>query len=579
MSGDFWGQITKREGVKQSSSLPSELKQASSPKASKNDALEKVEGGQIIPQVFISYTHDSEEHKDRVLSLANRLRSEGIDCNIDQYEQSPSEGWLRWMLNQLELADFVLVVCTEIYNRRFRGLEEAQKGQSVTWQGAVISQEMYDDFGENTKFIPVVFATEYEEYIPFVIKGFTCYKLDSEKGYESLYRHLTKQPEIIKPDLGKLRNLPHRKRESLFQESSTIGKYSEEITFIDLEEKFPSNVAILYVLEQENNYFLRLHNIAWDNPKETETSPPPPITLSQLINSQQRASEILGQLQRYRSRCPIGKLLGWLRELEELSDLIINDGTDFVIPWEMLPLRQQPLGIRVNLIRWLDIPDLENWDKIYSIPSPQSSADCCQGDVLIYAKTEELEEIKSLKSYQSVCFSENQAFLTHLKEKKETIGLVYIARHGFLETTFSQKILSYDSFNCYLQGIEFSSYYSSIIFMNACHFELIRDQFSKGYRVGFITSFLERGAKGVIGTLTEVEENYATLISQEFFQEYEKNYRLTVPQILRSLRDRIYQRLRDEPGNEDICALYFYTFMYVYYGHPNVFLKLSLAEG
>ena len=39
------------------------------------------------PKVFISYSHDSQEHKDRVLSLADRLRSDGIDCNIDQYEK------------------------------------------------------------------------------------------------------------------------------------------------------------------------------------------------------------------------------------------------------------------------------------------------------------------------------------------------------------------------------------------------------------------------------------------------------------------------------------------------------------
>ncbi|MEH2248567.1 SEFIR domain-containing protein [Nostoc sp.] len=40
------------------------------------------------PKVFISYSHDSPEHKNQVLILANRLRTEGVDCNIDQYEES-----------------------------------------------------------------------------------------------------------------------------------------------------------------------------------------------------------------------------------------------------------------------------------------------------------------------------------------------------------------------------------------------------------------------------------------------------------------------------------------------------------
>jgi hypothetical protein len=71
-------------------------------------------------QVFISYSHDSREHMDQVLDLSYRLRADGIDCRIDQYEESPPEGWPRWMANRIEDANFVLVVCTENYERRFR---------------------------------------------------------------------------------------------------------------------------------------------------------------------------------------------------------------------------------------------------------------------------------------------------------------------------------------------------------------------------------------------------------------------------------------------------------------------------
>jgi len=61
-------------------------------------------------RVFISYSHDSPEHIAHVLALAERLRNEGVDCHLDQYEESPPEGWNRWMLNQVEEANFVLVV-------------------------------------------------------------------------------------------------------------------------------------------------------------------------------------------------------------------------------------------------------------------------------------------------------------------------------------------------------------------------------------------------------------------------------------------------------------------------------------
>ena len=44
-------------------------------------------------RVFISYSHDSPEHMDRVWNLSERLRGDGIDCVIDQHEAAPEEGW------------------------------------------------------------------------------------------------------------------------------------------------------------------------------------------------------------------------------------------------------------------------------------------------------------------------------------------------------------------------------------------------------------------------------------------------------------------------------------------------------
>jgi hypothetical protein len=58
------------------------------------------------PKVFISYSHDSPAHADRVLALADRLRADGIDRILDQYEPWPAQGSPRWMERQLAAADF-----------------------------------------------------------------------------------------------------------------------------------------------------------------------------------------------------------------------------------------------------------------------------------------------------------------------------------------------------------------------------------------------------------------------------------------------------------------------------------------
>ena len=168
------------------------------------------------PKVFISYSHDTPEHVDRVLALANRLRDGGVGCDLDQYAPWPAEGWPRWTGRQIEGADYVLVVGTEVYQRRFKGEEAPGKGLGAQWEGAIITQELYEAAGDNSKFIPVLFSPEDSKNIPHVLRGVQSYDLSSEGGYEDLYRRLTNQPRVTKPELGKLVALPTRERKQFF---------------------------------------------------------------------------------------------------------------------------------------------------------------------------------------------------------------------------------------------------------------------------------------------------------------------------------------------------------------------------
>ncbi len=162
------------------------------------------------PRVFLSYSHDSDEHRDRVLALADRLCADGIDTHLDQYETSPAEGWPRWMRRQISDADFVLVVATSIYERRFEGEEEVGKGLGVRWEGASLTQELYEAGAKTTTFIPVIFGRQAAGHIPLILRPFTWYDLSTYDGYEQLYRRLTDQPKVVSPALGKRRTLPPR---------------------------------------------------------------------------------------------------------------------------------------------------------------------------------------------------------------------------------------------------------------------------------------------------------------------------------------------------------------------------------
>ena len=167
------------------------------------------------PRVFISYSHDSVEHQERVLGLADRLRADGIDAEVDQYNAAPPEGWPLWCERQIEAADVVLMVCTETYHRRVSGDEERGKGLGVVWEARIIRQLLYDAGAVSDKFVPVLFSDTSPEQIPTPIKGRTRYVVDTEDGYEELYRRLTGQPRLLRPALGTIRPLPTRTRQWL----------------------------------------------------------------------------------------------------------------------------------------------------------------------------------------------------------------------------------------------------------------------------------------------------------------------------------------------------------------------------
>jgi hypothetical protein len=177
------------------------------------------------PKVFISYSHASIQHKDLVLRFAERLRKDGIDAQIDQYVGGrPPGGWPRWMLDKLDWAGFVLLICTETYYRRFRGHEGPSKGKGVDWEGQLITLEIYNAKSRTTKF-PVIFGSQNEEFIPEPLRDHP-YRLDSEDSYQELYGFLTGQAGVPLSELGVVKTLPRNAVEPLRFESSKAERRS-----------------------------------------------------------------------------------------------------------------------------------------------------------------------------------------------------------------------------------------------------------------------------------------------------------------------------------------------------------------
>jgi hypothetical protein len=174
--------------------------------------------------VFISYSHDSDSHREQVLALSERLRADGIATRLDRYiNGTPLEGWPRWMLNQMDEANFVLVVCTQTYYRRFRGKGELGKGKGADWEGALITQEIYDARSATLKFVPVLFAADQQTFIPEPMRGGTHYALTSEANYQALYDFLLDQAGVEPGAVGEIKRKLRAKGQPLIFADNTAS--------------------------------------------------------------------------------------------------------------------------------------------------------------------------------------------------------------------------------------------------------------------------------------------------------------------------------------------------------------------
>ncbi|MEM1220497.1 MAG: COR domain-containing protein, partial [Bacteroidota bacterium] len=158
------------------------------------------------PKVFISYSHGEEDegrHSKQVAKLADILTKAGVVVWFDQYAKPKlTQRWHTWMEERLEEADYILVVCSESYHRRFSQKEEPGVGRGVTWEGALVKTYLYNGMGFNRRFIPILFEETREEWIPTPLQGYPFYRIGEQ--FQELYAHLTKQNQHKPPPLGRI---------------------------------------------------------------------------------------------------------------------------------------------------------------------------------------------------------------------------------------------------------------------------------------------------------------------------------------------------------------------------------------
>ena len=167
-----------------------------------------------IPNVFISYSHDSQEHKKWVLDFATRLRNTGVDAIIDQWELKPGDDLPHFMETSLTKAEWILMICTDRY------VEKANAGTGgVGYEKMIITSDLMKRIDSN-KVIPII-RQQGTHNVPTFLKSklFLDFSRPDmfEFSFDELIRTLHNSPLFVKPPVG---NSPFKPVKNQQQERS-----------------------------------------------------------------------------------------------------------------------------------------------------------------------------------------------------------------------------------------------------------------------------------------------------------------------------------------------------------------------
>ena len=152
-------------------------------------------------KVFISYSWDNEKHKDWVLKLAkNLIEKYNVDVILDRYDLSVGKNMTYFMENSLEVAHKVIMILTPNYK-----LKANNRKGGVGFENSMISQELFKNQKDNTKFIPVLRIGSADESAPKFIESLIYHSMVDDNSFESdleeLARLIYEKPKLIKPCL------------------------------------------------------------------------------------------------------------------------------------------------------------------------------------------------------------------------------------------------------------------------------------------------------------------------------------------------------------------------------------------
>src|SRR5438270_1362333 len=136
------------------------------------------------PKVFVSYSHDSDLHKDWVLKLATRLVANGVDVLLDQWDLTLGSDLPRFIESGLTTSDRVLAICTSQY------VEKANAGLGgVGYEKMILTDQLMRNINSD-RIIPAIRGNSLDPPVPTFLRSKMRIDFRNDLAYEEKYAEL-----------------------------------------------------------------------------------------------------------------------------------------------------------------------------------------------------------------------------------------------------------------------------------------------------------------------------------------------------------------------------------------------------
>ncbi len=157
-------------------------------------------------KVFISYSHDSSDHKLWISALAEKLRRSGVDVILDQWELTLDEDSTQFIESGVRDSDRVLVICTDSYVRKANSGEDG-----VGYEPTILTKEIVENIGIN-KFIPIIRQTLWEEKTPTFLQKQVSIDFTDDEQFDAKFEELLHDERLLvlplqRPDVPHIESL------------------------------------------------------------------------------------------------------------------------------------------------------------------------------------------------------------------------------------------------------------------------------------------------------------------------------------------------------------------------------------